>query len=114
MVFRLFYLALYVFVGKSTRSYAFSYNIESDVKRCCVKTFLVPLTPEEEADCLKRWQSGERAAKEELILHNMRLVAHVAKKYIRNGGLSFQDLAVDLPMEPACFSGENVYHDFEK
>lgn len=85
MVFRLFYLALYVFVGKSTRSCVFSYNIESDVKRCCVKTFLVPLTPEEEADCLKRWQSGERAAKEELILHNMRLVAHVAKKYISSG-----------------------------
>lgn len=50
-----------------------------------MKTFLVPLSPEEEADCLKRWQSGEQAAKEELILHNMRLVAHVAKKYASSG-----------------------------
>ena len=50
-----------------------------------MKTFLVPLSPEEEADCLKRWQSGEQAAKEELILHNMRLVAHVAKKYVSSG-----------------------------
>ena len=50
-----------------------------------MKTFLVPLSPEEEADCLKRWQSGEQTAKEELILHNMRLVAHVAKKYVSSG-----------------------------
>lgn len=47
-----------------------------------MKTFLVPLSPEEEADCLDRLKNGERAAKEELILHNMRLVAHVAKKYV--------------------------------
>jgi len=46
-----------------------------------VKTFLAPLSPEEEADCLNRLQKGEQTAKEELILHNMRLVAHVAKKY---------------------------------
>lgn len=47
-----------------------------------MKTFLVPLSPEEETDCLNRLKNGERAAKEELILHNMRLVAHVAKKYV--------------------------------
>ena len=46
-----------------------------------MKTFLVPLSPEEEEDCLNRIKNGEKAAKEELILHNMRLVAHVAKKY---------------------------------
>lgn len=46
-----------------------------------MKTFLAPLSPEEEADCLNRLQKGEQTAKEELILHNMRLVAHVAKKY---------------------------------
>ena len=39
---------------------------------------------------------------------------------IKNGRLNsgdwiiFQDLAVDLPMEPACFSGKNVYQGFEK
>ena len=47
-----------------------------------MKTFLVPLTPEEETDCLCRLKNGEQGAKEELVLHNMRLVAHVAKKYV--------------------------------
>lgn len=46
-----------------------------------MKTFLAPLSPKEEEDCLKRMQNGDSTAKEELILHNMRLVAHVAKKY---------------------------------
>ena len=46
-----------------------------------MKTFLVPLSPEEETDCLSRLQKGEEEAKNELVLHNMRLVADVAKKY---------------------------------
>lgn len=46
-----------------------------------MKTFLATLTPEEEKECLIRLGKGENKAKEELILHNMRLVAHVAKKY---------------------------------
>jgi RNA polymerase sporulation-specific sigma factor len=46
-----------------------------------VKTFLAPLSPEEEAACLTRMKNGDRMAKDELILHNMRLVAHVAKRY---------------------------------
>ena len=37
---------------------------------------------EEETDCLCRLKNGEQGAKEELVLHNMRLVAHVAKKYV--------------------------------
>ena len=36
---------------------------------------------EEEKLCLERLKQGDLGAKEELILHNMRLVAHVAKKY---------------------------------
>lgn len=47
-----------------------------------MKTFLIPLSPEEEAECLIRLKEGEQRAKEELVLHNMRLVAHVAKKYV--------------------------------
>lgn len=66
---------------KSTEKGFFTYNIESRLKRCCVKTFLMPLSPEEEADCLNRLKDGEQRAKEELVLHNMRLVAHVAKRY---------------------------------
>ncbi len=49
-----------------------------------MKTFLAPLTPEEEKDCLMRMKSGDEKAKEELILHNMRLVAHVAKRYMNS------------------------------
>ena len=46
-----------------------------------MKAFLTPLSCEEEKDCLMRLKNGDLSAKEELILHNMRLVAHVAKKY---------------------------------
>lgn len=46
-----------------------------------MKAFLTPLPPEKEKDCLKRLKQGDAGAKEELILHNMRLVAHVVKKY---------------------------------
>lgn len=47
-----------------------------------MKTFPIPLSPEEEAQCLARMEQGDAEAKEELILHNMRLVAHVARKYL--------------------------------
>ena len=46
-----------------------------------MKAFLSPLSQEEEKECLLKLQNGDQKAKEELILHNMRLVAHVAKKY---------------------------------
>jgi len=46
-----------------------------------VKAFLSPLSQEEEKECLTKLKQGDEKAKEELILHNMRLVAHVAKKY---------------------------------
>lgn len=46
-----------------------------------MKAFLSPLSQEEEKECLLKLKQGDIGAKEELILHNMRLVAHVAKKY---------------------------------
>ena len=46
-----------------------------------MKTFLSPLTPEQETECLQKMKNGDLEAKNELILRNMRLVAHVAKKY---------------------------------
>ena len=46
-----------------------------------MKTFLSPLTPEQENECLKKLKKGSLEARNELTLHNMRLVAHVAKKY---------------------------------
>jgi RNA polymerase sporulation-specific sigma factor len=47
-----------------------------------VETFLSPLSVAEEKDCLIRMKNGDPSAREELILHNMRLVAHVAKRYL--------------------------------
>ena len=50
-----------------------------------MKTFKQPLTAKEEAIYLKRMETGSEAerasAKEMLIEHNLRLVAHIAKKY---------------------------------
>ena len=44
-------------------------------------SFPKPLSPEEEADCLQRMFEGDKSAKDKLVSHNMRLVAHVVKKY---------------------------------
>lgn len=46
-----------------------------------MKTFLTPLTRAEEEECFRRMNDNDEKAKEDLILHNMRLVAHVTKKY---------------------------------
>lgn len=46
-----------------------------------MKTFLYPLTVEQETECLQKMKNGDLEARNELILRNMRLVAHVAKKY---------------------------------
>jgi RNA polymerase sporulation-specific sigma factor len=46
-----------------------------------LKEFLNPLTTEEEQLLLSEMASGNLEAKHKLIEHNMRLVAHVAKKY---------------------------------
>lgn len=43
-----------------------------------------PLSPAEEAKCLERMHAGEKQARDKLICHNMRLVAHIAKKYGKN------------------------------
>lgn len=46
-----------------------------------MKPFLHPLTPEEENACLIASQKGDSNAIELLIEHNLRLVAHIVKKY---------------------------------
>lgn len=42
------------------------------------------LTPKEESELLKRMKNGDEEAKNKLIEHNLRLVAHVIKKYYSN------------------------------
>lgn len=49
-----------------------------------LKTFLPPLTKEEEAYYISKLREGDKKAKDVLIEHNMRLVAHIVKKYHQN------------------------------
>lgn len=45
------------------------------------KVFPEPLSPEEEEKYLKRMKEGDEEARNILIEHNLRLVAHIVKKY---------------------------------
>lgn len=44
-------------------------------------TFPRPLNADEEHDCLLRMEQGDKQARNQLIEHNLRLVAHIVKKY---------------------------------
>lgn len=50
-----------------------------------MESFPKPLTPKEEADCLQRYRDGDMEAKNCLIEKNLRLVAHIVKKYMSTG-----------------------------
>jgi RNA polymerase sporulation-specific sigma factor len=54
-------------------------------------SFPEPLTQEEEKKYLQEYLTGSEEAKNKLIEHNMRLVAHIAKKYT-NIGISNEDV----------------------
>jgi RNA polymerase sporulation-specific sigma factor len=56
-----------------------------------LKTFQKPLSAQEEKIYLKKYQNGDPDAKDVLIEHNMRLVAHVVKKY-QGGAVDQEDL----------------------
>lgn len=47
-----------------------------------MQPFLVPLSSESEREYLKKCKAGDNKARCALIEHNMRLVAHIAKKYV--------------------------------
>ena len=49
-------------------------------------SFPKPLKPEEERKCLERMAQGDMAARNKLIEHNLRLVAHIVKKYYSQTG----------------------------
>lgn len=66
-------------------------------KICCFTSFVStiqgfpkPLSKEEEAEYIKKLQEGDEKARETLINHNLRLVAHIVKKY--NNSLEADDL----------------------
>ena len=46
--------------------------------------FPKPLSAKEERECFERMAQGDKAAKDKLIEHNLRLVAHIIKKYYSN------------------------------
>lgn len=46
--------------------------------------FPKPLSKSEEKECFEKMASGDKQAKNELIEHNLRLVAHIVKKYSSN------------------------------
>ena len=54
--------------------------------------FPKPLSPKEEEHYLKLSYAGDEAARDVLIEHNLRLVAHVVKKYSSNGNYDPDDL----------------------
>lgn len=56
-----------------------------------MKTFPQPLTAREEREYLERYRGGDSKAREELINRNMRLVAHIVKKY-QNSEYEMEDL----------------------
>jgi len=50
-----------------------------------VRSFPEPLSEEEERECLKALMQGDEEARSKLIEHNLRLVAHISKKYTVSG-----------------------------
>lgn len=63
-------LLRYLFKDFYIFSAAYSNNIFPD-----------PLSKEEEEECVKKTQLGDSEARNKLIEHNLRLVAHIVKKY---------------------------------
>jgi RNA polymerase sporulation-specific sigma factor len=88
----------YFYILRQTREYtvetnfseAFMYDLISFLmnnflylflKVSYTQSFPPPLSPGEEEEYFRRMQAGDRKAREKLIEHNLRLVAHIVKKY---------------------------------
>ena len=46
-----------------------------------ISGFPPKLSPEEEKECIEAMANGDKSARQKLIEHNLRLVAHISKKY---------------------------------
>ena len=55
------------------------------------ETLPPPLTKDEENECLEKLMSGDKEAREELIVRNLRLVVYIARKF-ENTGIPIEDL----------------------
>ena len=69
------------FLGKAPNLFPFHKMLGKMWRGAFLKTFPKPLTAEEERLYLKRYEEGDQEARKVLIERNLRLVAHVAKKY---------------------------------
>ena len=58
--------------------------------------FLEPLTPEEEDKYVKLMLEGNTSARNKLIEHNLRLVAHIVKKYTNNNNNDMTDDLISI------------------
>lgn len=58
---------------------------------CGGEALPAPLTPEEEAEVVKRLNAGDEKARNELIEKNLRLVVYIAKRF-ENTGVEMEDL----------------------
>lgn len=58
------------------------------------EVFKEPLSKEEEQECIKKMHLGDKLAREKLIEHNLRLVAHIVKKFDSN--VSDQDDLISI------------------
>ncbi len=72
--------------------------------------FPPPLSPEEESLCIEQTAKGDENARQKLILHNLRLVSHIVRKYY-SSGRSQEDLVsigtIGLVKAVDSFSSEN-------
>jgi len=61
-------------------AFALSHMLFFALHLCAAGSFPKPLSKEEELDCFTRMKAGDLAARDRLIEHNLRLVAHIIKK----------------------------------
>lgn len=75
--------------------------------------FPPPLSSDEERECIKKTVNGDEQARQKLILHNLRLVSHIVRKYYSSGNSS-EDLVsigtIGLVKAVDSFSPENGAH----
>ena len=74
-------------------------------------SFPKPLTPKQERECLQKIKDGDEEARNTLIVHNLRLVAHIIKKYYSN--VKDQDDLISIGKNgSSCRGGDSDNHRF--